>query len=178
MPRQFFTRLSKRFDRNRPPPWYLKPFNFLLTHPVYFSAGRRSVSGGLALGLLVGLLPIPGQTALAVLGALVTRVNLPLAAVAVWITNPVTFVPIFYLEYRIGAALLNIPVEALPAQADFQWMTAELAARLQPLLFGSLLVATSVASIAYVTISAVWHISTRQRYRERHRKARPRVPPA
>jgi len=168
MPRQFFSRLSKQFSANRDHPWYLKPFDYLLSRPVYFSASRRSVSGGIALGLFIGLLPLPAQTAVALLAGLLLRVNLPLAALAVWITNPITFGPIFYLEYRIGAALLNKPTLAIKEITDFSSSNVALAASWQPLYYGATLVAISVAAIAYLTISAVWHFSTVQRYRRRH----------
>jgi uncharacterized protein (DUF2062 family) len=169
MPRQFFTRLSRRFRQNREHPWYLKPFEYLLAHPVYFSASRRSVSGSIALGLFVGLFPVPAQTAIALLGALLLRVNLPLAAVSVWITNPITFGPIFYMEYRIGAALLNKPTVAITDIADFTTRSDVLAASWQPLLYGATVVAIAVAATAYLAISAAWHFSTVQRYRRRHK---------
>jgi len=169
MPRQFFTRLSRRFSQNRQHPWYLKPFKYLLAHPVYFSASRRSVSGSIALGLFVGLFPLPAQTAIALMGALLLRVNLPLAAVSVWVTNPITFGPIFYLEYRIGAALLNIPTVAITDIRDFTTRSEVLAASWQPLFYGATVVAIGVAATAYLAISAAWHFSTVQRYRRRHK---------
>ncbi len=172
MPRQFFSRLSRQFREKQEHPWYLKPFDFLLTHPVYFSAGRRTVSGGIALGVFIGLLPILGQTPLAIFGALMLRVNLPLAAVSVWISNPVTFVPIFYFAYRIGAVLLNIPVETMPPEFTLAWISEEIALRWRPLAYGSLLVAISGASITYLAISTAWHVLTVQRYRQRHQKPR------
>lgn len=171
MPRRFFTRLSRRFDTKKEYPWYLRPFEFLLTHPVYFSAGRRTVSGGIALGLFLGLLPIPGQTALVIIGALLLRVNLPLAALAVWVTNPLTIVPIFYFAYRIGAVLLDIPPEVVPAEPSLNWLREEIAMLWRPLLCGSFLIATSAASVAYLLISTIWHVLTLQRYRKRHRQA-------
>lgn len=171
MPRRFFSRLSRRFDPNKQRAWYLKPFSFLLTHPVYFSAGRRAVSGGMAVGVFIGLLPILGQTAVAIFAALMLRVNLPLAAVAVWISNPVTFIPIFYFAYRIGAAILNIPPVGLPTE-DTWWDWVLL--HLRPLSYGSLLIATSAASVTYLTVSTLWHVLTVQRYRQRHKSARDR----
>ena len=170
MPRKFFTQVSRRFRMKKEQPWYLRPFNYVLTHPVYFSATRRGVGGGLWVGLLVGLLPIPGQTIVAVLGALLLRVNLPVAAITVWISNPVTFVPIFYLAYKIGAALLNLPIEAVPAQLSWAWLTEGIALRLKPLFLGSLIMAISVASTAYLLFSAIWHVSTLYRYRRRHQR--------
>jgi uncharacterized protein (DUF2062 family) len=171
MPRRFFTRISSRFwKKEKPPPWYLKPFEYILSHPVYFSATRRAVGGGIWIGLFIGLLPIPGQTLLAVLGALWLRVNLPVSALFVWVSNPITFVPIFYLAYRIGALLLNIPTEALPEDPTWAWVTEELTLRWRPLAYGSLLLALSVSSMAYLLISAVWHVSTIRRYRKRHHR--------
>jgi len=149
-------------------PWYLRPFDYVLAHPVYFSATRRGVGGGLWLGLFVGLLPIPGQTIIAVLAAILLRVNVPVAAISIWISNPITFVPIFYLAYKIGAALLDIPIEAVPAEATWDWVTDEIALRWKPLFVGSLFLAVSVASTAYLIFSIVWHISTVHRYRRRH----------
>jgi len=170
MPRRFFSRFSRRIDPKKVYPWYLKPFEFLLTHPVYFSANRRSVSGGIALGVFLGLLPLPGQTALAVMGALLLRVNLPLAAIAVWVSNPLTFVPLFYFAYRIGAILVDIPVETVPPEGAIAWLSEEIHHRWRPLLYGSLLMATSAASVTYLAISTVWHVVTLRRYRRRHIK--------
>ena len=171
MPRRFFTNVSARFKKKQEHPWYLKPFEYVLAHPVYFSATRRSVGGGLWIGLFVGLLPIPGQTVVAVLGALWLRVNVPVAAITIWVSNPITFVPIFYLAYRIGAVLLDMPTEPAPAEATVAWLTQEVALRWRPLALGSLIMALSVSSIAYLVVSAIWHISTISRYRRRHTRS-------
>ena len=170
MPRKFFTRVSRDYRRKKDHQWYLKPFDFLLAHPVYFSTTRRSVGGGLWIGLFVGLLPIPGQTIVAVLAALIMRVNIPVAAITIWISNPITFVPIFYLAYRIGAALLDIPIEAAPAEPTMNWVSTELAQRWKPLMVGSLLMGISVASTVYLLFSAAWHVATVRRYRQRHNR--------
>ena len=171
MPRRFFTQISRSFRNKKEHPWYLRPFDYLLAHPVYFTATRRGVGGGLWLGLFVGFLPIPGQTILAVLGALVFRVNMPVAAIAVWVSNPITFVPIFYLAYRLGAALLGIPAAPVPVEANLDWISQELASVWKPLMVGSLFLAASVASSVYLIFSFVWHISTVQKYRGRHQRS-------
>jgi uncharacterized protein (DUF2062 family) len=170
MPRRFFSRISKQYRRNKVQPWYLRPFRYVLEHPVYFSPSRRSVGGGLWLGIFFGLLPIPGQTAAAILGAFLLRVNVPVAAITVWISNPLTFVPIFYLAYRLGAALMNIPPEPLPDEFSIAWLGDELALRWKPLVYGSFIMALSAASSVYLLVSAVWHVSTIYRYRRRHQR--------
>ncbi|MDP6436860.1 MAG: DUF2062 domain-containing protein [Gammaproteobacteria bacterium] len=172
MPRRFFSRVSKQYNRNGEHPWYLKPFDFILEHPIYFAPTRRSVGGGVWLGIFYGLLPIPGQTPLAVLSAFVLRVNVPVAAITVWISNPLTFVPIFYLGYRIGAAILNIPAEPWPDEITLDWLTNELAIRWKPLIYGALILSTSAATAVYVAVNAIWQASTMIRYRRRHRRPR------
>mgnify|MGYP001817505855 CR=1 FL=1 len=167
MPRKFFTEVSRRFRMKKEHPWYLRPLGYVLAHPVYVSATRRGVGGGLWLGLVIGLMPIPGQTLIAVLGALFFRVNLPVAAITVWISNPITFVPIFYLAYRIGAALLNLPIEATPAELSWEWLGQGIAVNWKPLFFGSIVMAVSVASTVYLLFSFFWHVSTVYRYRRR-----------
>jgi uncharacterized protein (DUF2062 family) len=171
MPRQFFTRISRQFRQKTDHPWYLKPFDYLLAHPVYFSTSRRGIGGALWVGLFIGMLPLPAHTFLAIVGALVLRVNVPVAAISTWITNPVTVVPIFYFNYKLGAMLLDIPPEVMPDDISLHWVMAELGLRWRPLVYGSLLMAVSLSSTVYLLISAVWHFVTMRRYRSRHSRA-------
>ncbi len=64
---------------------------------------RRSVSGGLSLGLFVAFTPtIPFPMILTTVGDLCFRVNLPVALAACWITNPLIAVPIYLMAWRLG----------------------------------------------------------------------------
>ncbi|HHQ13548.1 MAG TPA: DUF2062 domain-containing protein, partial [Chromatiales bacterium] len=158
MPRRFFRRISAGYFRNREYPWYMRPFEALLRHPVFFSVSRRSVAGAIWLGLFIALLPLPGQTILAILLAMLLRVNLPIAAIMVWITNPVTMVPVFYSEYRIGAMLLGLPVQNIAIEPSWQWLREGFQLIWKPLLLGSFITATIVASVAYVVVSITWRL--------------------
>lgn len=92
-------------------------------------APPERVALGLALGIFVGFLPIMGiQMAVVSLFALPLRANLKAAIAGVWISNPVTFIPLYYANYTFG--LLFWPaegtsketfVEALEAASDFNW---------------------------------------------------------
>jgi uncharacterized protein len=63
----------------------------------------HKIALGLALGIFVGLLPIMGvQMATVTLIALPLRANLKAANAAVWISNPFTFIPMYYFNYRLG----------------------------------------------------------------------------
>jgi uncharacterized protein (DUF2062 family) len=170
MPRRFFTRVSSRYRQNET-PWYLLPFQAVSQHPMYFAANRRSIAGALWVGAFVALLPVPGQTGIALLAALLLRVNLPVASVAVWMTNPLTMGPIFYYEYQLGALILNYPLQQFQIELSWDWLTGSLMEIWKPLLLGSFVSATVIASLIYVLINAAWRWSTSYRYRRRHVKA-------
>lgn len=69
----------------------------------------RDLALGIALGIFSGLLPIvPFQTALAVFLALVFGGSKITAALGTWISNPLNWYVVYYLNYRIGAAILGL----------------------------------------------------------------------
>jgi len=68
----------------------------------------QTVSGGASLGLFVACTPtIPFHMLLCTVGALVLRVNLPVALVGCWLTNPITAVPVYLAAARLGRHLLG-----------------------------------------------------------------------
>ena len=71
--------------------------------PNLWHLNRYSASMAFFVGLFVAFIPIPGQMPVAALVALLVRCNLPLAVGLVWLTNPVTMPPLFYMAYRVGA---------------------------------------------------------------------------
>lgn len=76
-------------------------------HHDIWAVSANALAGGLSLGLFVAFTPtIPFQMLLCAVGAVVLRVNLPIALAACWITNPLTAVPIYLYAYRIGRQVL------------------------------------------------------------------------
>ncbi|MCP4603106.1 MAG: DUF2062 domain-containing protein [Proteobacteria bacterium] len=58
---------------------------------------------GMAFGIFIGLLPIMGiQMAVVAILALPFRGNLKAAIAGVWISNPITFIPMYWGYYRFG----------------------------------------------------------------------------
>lgn len=77
-------------------------------HRPLWKADKRSLSGGLALGLFIAFTPtIPFQMLLAAAGAMLFNVNLPVALAACWLTNPLTAVPIYMSAWRTGRFLIG-----------------------------------------------------------------------
>lgn len=68
----------------------------------------ESLARGLACGVFAGLFPIFGfQIIIGVFLAVIFRGNKILAAAGTWISNPVTYVPIYAFNYQVGKFLLN-----------------------------------------------------------------------
>jgi uncharacterized protein (DUF2062 family) len=73
---------------------------------------------GLAAGVFTGCLPFFGlQIVLGVALAATIRGNRILAAAGTWISNPLTTLPICWLNYQLGALLIG-PGPAWPGQAE------------------------------------------------------------
>jgi len=82
------------------------------------SPGHRA--RGLAAGVFTGCLPFFGlQIVLGVALAATIRGNRILAAAGTWISNPLTTLPICWLNYQLGALLIG-PGPAWPGQAELQ----------------------------------------------------------
>ena len=116
----------------------------------------------------MALLPVPGQTVIALLAALFLRVNLPIAAISTWITNPITIVPIFYWEYSLGTLILQMPPQPFEIDLSWDWVTNGFVSIWKPLMLGSFITATLVASMAYVGISVTWRWMVAYRFKRRH----------
>ena len=123
---------------------------------------------GLAIGIGVGLLPLFGvQMLIATLFAKLLRGNVSAALAGTWISNPLTFLPIFYFEYRLGAMLLDVPVQDISIELSWQWLTSGLVQIWKPLLLGAFVSATVGATLVYVAINLLWRQSTIARYKRR-----------
>lgn len=72
---------------------------------------RYSASMAFFVGLFVAFMPIPGQMIVAATMAVLLSCNLPLSVGLVWITNPVTMPAVFYMAYRVGAMLVDVPLK-------------------------------------------------------------------
>ncbi len=73
-------------------------------------ASTESVARGLGAGVFAGMLPLfGGQMIIAVGLALLVRGNKPLAALATWVSNPFTYVPLYWFNFQVGWWLVGQP---------------------------------------------------------------------
>ena len=63
---------------------------------------------GLAIGVFSGCFPFFGfQTLLGIFFAKLAKGIIVLAAIGTWISNPFTYIPLYYLNYKVGSFFLN-----------------------------------------------------------------------
>ena len=169
MPRKFLKRIMPDHNTMREHP-HLRKFGQRLTEPRLWHTNRRSISGGVALGLFVGFMPIPGQMFIAAALAILFRVNLPIAAMGVWITNPFTMAPIFFYAYKLGAWVLSIPMGAPAFSLTWEWFSKEFLAIWQPLLLGCTILGlvSAIAGILFVRIG--WRLVVIHTWTQRQRQ--------
>lgn len=138
-----------------------------LRRPRLWRWSRRGVAMGVALGIFFGLLVPVAQIPLSVGAAVLLRANVPAAAAATLVTNPLTFGPLYYVAYRLGHRIIDTPrASIVPLPAGIQ--KAELSATHQPmwkrvsdmgkpLLLGLTIMATLMGLLSYAVTSLAWH---------------------
>ena len=63
---------------------------------------------GLAIGVFSGCFPFFGfQTLIGVFFAKLAKGNIVLAAIGTWISNPFTYIPLYYFNYKVGSIFFN-----------------------------------------------------------------------
>jgi uncharacterized protein (DUF2062 family) len=148
---------------------WLKPFAHLFTHPTLWHLNRRSVPRALAIGFFVAFIIPLGQFALAALVAVAMRANVPLAAAATLISNPLTFPPIYFAAYRVGFFLL--PNSSAGIGDVAQSIGSTLLDVSGPTALGLLIFAIVSAVLGHVAGTIWWRINLLRRWRRRHRRS-------
>ena len=63
---------------------------------------------GLAIGVFSGCFPFFGfQTLIGVFFAKLAKGNIFLATIGTWISNPFTYIPLYYFNYKVGSIFFN-----------------------------------------------------------------------
>ncbi|MEQ9464947.1 MAG: DUF2062 domain-containing protein [Haliea sp.] len=132
---------------------------------------RYSAAMAFFVGVFVAFLPIPGQMLVAAVLAVLLRCNLPMSVALVWITNPVTMPALFYISYRVGALLIDVPVQVAEFEMSMAWISARIGVLWKPLLAGSLICGLLFGSLGYTGVSLLWryHVARKWRRRAQHR---------
>lgn len=171
MPIRFFRkfRVKKELFHGR---WYFAPFDHLLHDPRLWSIRRRTVVPAVSLGLFLAFMPIPGHPLFAALGALAFRINIPIAAVTTFASNPLTIGPMFFFSYRLGQKLLDLQPRPFQFELSLHWLGNQFLTMWQPLLLGCVILGTLAAITGYVVLDLLWRASLADYLATRRRRRR------
>ena len=179
MPRKYFRKYlptHETIQSNK----YLAKLGRFLHHPNLWHLNRHSVSGGVAVGMLCGLIPGPLQMLGAALIAIPLRVNLPVALITTLYTNPFTIVPLYLVAYWIGSLIVG-GSGAMTQPPEFSWShigewTRALvdwsAALGKPLIVGLVTLAASLAALGWIAVQVAWRAWVVVQWRRRKLRRR------
>lgn len=148
----------------------LRLFQRWLHDPNLWELNRYSVSTAVFIGFFVAFAPLPIHMVAAALLAIWWRANLPVAVAAVWISNPVTIPPQFYLAYKTGAHILHQPQNDFAFELSMHWVREEFAALWQPLLLGCLVCGLITAALGWIIVRIFWRAQVVARWHARQRQ--------
>jgi len=149
----------------------MTPFRHLLHDHRLWAIRRRTVVPAFAIGVFIAFLPTPGHTLMGALLALAFRVNIPVAALATWVSNPVTMGPMYYFAYRLGRYLLGTPLQEFQFEMSWDWVTHTFLTIWQPMLLGCFILGVLAAVTSYITLDLFWRSSIAD-YKTRKRNSR------
>jgi len=132
----------------------------------YLGISRRSVTRGVGIGLFWGFIPMPMQMAAVLATTPFVRFNVPIAISMVWLSNPFTMPPMYYMEYLTGNFLLGR--EGLHnVELTLEWFKANIGDIFIPLYVGTAFYSIVVSGVIYLILNRLWIASVR---REKHLK--------
>lgn len=148
---------------------YLHIFGDSLKQRELWTFNRTSTAKGIAIGIFCAFLPMPFEMVPAIFLAIYLRGNLPFAVGGVWLSNPVTWIPLYTPPYLLGAKILNIEPIAVTKISilDLGWHYVAL-------WLGCLIFGIIAAIAAHFTVSILWRSQIRQRWARRRELRRNR----
>ena len=140
----------------------------------YLAVNRRMITRGVAVGLFWGFIPMPMQMLAVMATTPFFRFNVPIAISMVWLSNPITMPPMYYMEYLTGNFLLGR--EGLEdIELTMSWFTEHFDDILVPLYVGTSFYSIVVTGIIYVVLNRLWvnsvHSEKKERKQSRKKKA-------
>ena len=162
--------LLKRLDTR----YWRRLFRYLYIRFLRMRSSPEAIAKGAAAGAFAGSFPLMGlQIVMGVAIAAAIRGNKAIAAASTWISNPLTYVPLFLLNFHVGRWLLRQPTTTeLPiSSSSWSWdalMSMGLSV-VASLMVGSFLVGLVLGALGYFVGFA---IAKRVQYLKQYKRSR------
>ena len=141
----------------------------------YFNINRKMITRAVWIGLFWGFIPMPMQMLAVVACTPFVRFNVPVAIAMVWLSNPFTMPPMYYMEYLTGNFILGR--EGLPdIELTVEWFSNNMGNIFVPLYVGAAFYSIVVSTLIYYIINWLWihsvkkELSTREDKRQTKKK--------
>lgn len=141
---------------------YIHIFGDTLKQAELWAFNRNTVSKGIAIGLFCAFLPMPFEMIPAVFIAAMIGGNIPFAVAGVWVSNPLTWLPMYTPCYLLGAKIIG--VSPIPLQ---QISILQVGWHYVALWLGCLIVGITLAVIAHFSVNTVWRAHIINRWKNR-----------
>jgi uncharacterized protein (DUF2062 family) len=171
MLRPFIRSLATRFHRvsHR---WYVRPFAQWLGDARLWSLQRRSITLAFGAGLAICLVPLPVHVPAALAIAILARINVPVIVSTVFLVNPLTVVPVYYVAYRVGCLALGQPPDTFRFSLSWEWLQNGLGPMWQPFMTGCGICALGAGLLGWFLLELLWRRQVIKKYRARRDTSR------
>ncbi len=142
--------------------------NFL-HDPNIWHLNRRSAAGGAAIGMFCAFIPLPVHTISSAIFAILLRVNLSIAVVFSFFTNPVTIPPLFFYAHKTGTWLLGEQHSQVEFHVSWDWFSTTFLEIWEPLLLGCLIFGSLASLTTYILIRIIWRYTAINRWLSRQK---------
>jgi uncharacterized protein (DUF2062 family) len=88
----------------------------------------------------------------------------------VWVVNPLTMLPVYYLAYRVGVAITGAAPHAFRFRLSWDWLQHGLGPMWKPFLVGCLACSILCGVLGWLALELIWRRSVLSR-RSRTRRA-------
>ncbi|MEA1879664.1 MAG: DUF2062 domain-containing protein [Campylobacterota bacterium] len=135
----------------------------------YFNINRRMITKGVWVGLFWAFIPMPMQMLAVIVTTPFFRFNVPIAIVMVWLSNPFTMPPMYYVEYLTGNLMLGREGIADIA-LTLEWFSSHMADIFLPLYVGAAFYSIVVSTLIYALLNWLWIRSVKEEKTEKKRR--------
>jgi hypothetical protein len=137
----------------------------------YFNVNRKMITRGVLIGLFWGFIPMPMQMAAVVATTPFIRFNVPIAIAMVWLSNPFTMPPMYYMEYLTGNFILGREgIDNIELTLD--WFSSHMGDIFVPLYVGTAFYSIVVSGLIYLLLNWLWIRSVKEEKCEKEKKWR------
>lgn len=144
-------------------------FSDYLHDPNIWHVHKRSSAGGAAIGVFCAFIPFPIQMLSSAALAILFRMNLPIAVLFSFLSNPITIPPLFFFTYRLGVNILGIKEKNVHFSFSWDWVSNTLVHIWEPLLLGCFITGTVCSILTYLIVRLIWRATAIAKWEKRRK---------